>query len=93
MKTCYLFRILVVIVVHLIWISIVSATEIESLTENNIKHQYHVTCKNGEQHRIIANHSEQDFQYHYPDKEYYIKFYDMEFETVEDFARWVCRNK
>jgi len=78
---------------HFIWISHVSAMEIESLTKNNINHHYLVTCDNGEQHKIIANHLEQDFKYYYTDKEYYIKFYDMGFKTNEDFARWVCRNK
>jgi len=78
---------------HFIWISHVSAMQVESLTENNGKNYYQVTCENGMQHTIIANHVEQDFQYYYPDKGYYIKYYDIKFESNIEFAEWVCRNK
>ena len=71
----------------------VSAIQAKSLSPGNNKNLYLVTCDNGKQHTIIANHAEQDFQYYYPNKGYYIKYYDIEFKDLYDFAEWVCRNK
>jgi hypothetical protein len=71
----------------------VSAMQVKSLSPGNYKNLYQVTCDNGKQHTIIANHAEQDFQYYYPNKRYYIKYYDIEFKDLYDFAEWVCRNK
>lgn len=71
----------------------VSAMQAVSLAPGNSKNLYQVTCDNGEKHTIIANHAEQDFQYYYPNKGYYIKYYDIEFKDLYDFAEWVCRNK
>jgi len=71
----------------------VSAMQIKPLTTGDEKNLYQVTCDNGKQHTIIADHAEQDFQYYYPGKDYYIKYYDMEFKSNYDFAEWVCRNK
>jgi hypothetical protein len=69
------------------------ATQVKSLSPVNNKILYQVTCDNGNQHTIIANHADQDFQYYYSDKGYFIKYYDMEFEGLDEFAEWVCRNK
>ena len=70
-----------------------SAIQAKSLLPGNNKNLYQVTCDDGKQHTIIANHDEQDFQYYYPTKGYYIKYYDIEFKDLDDFAEWVCRNK
>ena len=70
-----------------------SAIQTKYLSPGNNKHLYLVTCDNEKQHTIIANHAEQDFQYYYPNKGYYIKYYDIEFKDLYDFAEWVCRNK
>jgi hypothetical protein len=70
-----------------------SAIQAKSLSPGNNKSLYQVICDNGKQHTIIANHAEQDFQYYYPTKGYYIKYYDIEFKDLYDFAEWVCRNK
>jgi hypothetical protein len=70
----------------------VSAIQVKSVWPGNNKNLYQVTCDNGKQHTIIANHAEQDFQYYYPNKGYYIKYYDMDFKDLINFARWVCRN-
>ena len=71
----------------------VSAIQVKSVWPSNNKNLYQVTCDNGKQHTIIANHAEQDFQYYCPNKGYYIKYYDMDFRDLINFARWVCRNK
>ena len=71
----------------------VSAMQVKSLSPGNNKDLYQVTCDNGKQHTIIANHTEQNFQYYYPTKGYYIKYYDIEFKDLYDFAEWICRNK
>ena len=92
-KISYSLNIIALLLGLFICMSPVSAMQVERLKENNGKNYYQVTCENGMQHTIIANHAEQDFQYHYPNKGYYIKFYDMGFKSNEDFARWVCRNK
>ena len=70
-----------------------SAIKTKSLSPDNTKNLYQVTCDNGKHHTIIANHGEHDFQYYYPNKGYYIKYYDIEFKDLYDFAEWVCRNK
>lgn len=70
-----------------------SAIQTKSLSPDNNNNLYQVTCDNGKQHTIIANHAEKDFQYYYPQKGYYIKYYDIEFKDLKDFAEWVCRNK
>ena len=71
----------------------VSAIQAKSLSPGHNNNLYQVTCDNGKQHTIIANHAEKDFQYYYPNKGYYIKYYDIEFKDLYDFAGWVCRNK
>lgn len=71
----------------------VSAMQIKSLSPDNNKDLYQVTCGTGKQHIVIANHGEQDFQYYYQNKGYYIKYYDIEFIDLYDFAEWVYRNK
>ena len=71
----------------------VSAIQAKSLSPGHNNNLYQVTCDNGKQHTIIANHAEKDFQYYYPNKGYYIKYYDIEFKDLYDFAEWVCRNK
>ena len=70
-----------------------STLQIKSLSPRNNKDLYQVTCDNGKQHTIIANDAEQDYQYYYPDKGYYIKYYDTDFKDLISFARWVCLNK
>jgi hypothetical protein len=65
----------------------------KSLSAGKKPGHYEVTCASGNQHRVVASHAEQDFQYYYPDKEYYIKYYDLEFTDLHEFAEWVCRNK
>lgn len=71
----------------------VFAMEVKSLSPGNNKNLYQLTCDNGKEHTIIASPAEQEWQYYYPDKNYYIKYYDMEFKDLYDFAEWVCRNK
>jgi hypothetical protein len=71
----------------------VFAMQLEHLSEGDGKGLYRVTCNDGQQHKIIADHAEQDFQYYYPDKGYYIKYYDIKFKNNNEFAEWVCRNK
>ena len=71
----------------------VSALEVKSLLPGNNQNLYQLTCNNGKQHSIFASNAEQDFKYYYPNKGYYIKYYDMEFKGPNDFAEWVCRNK
>ena len=70
-----------------------STLQIKSLSPGNNKDLYQVTCNNGKQHTIIANDAEQDYQYYYPNKGYYIKYYDTDFNDLISFARWICRNK
>ena len=74
-------------------INLVFAIQVKSLSGKNSNDLYQVTCENDKQHTIIANSVEQDFQYYYPDKGYYIKYYSLELKDVYDFAEWVCRNK
>ncbi len=74
-------------------VNYVSAVQTRPLALDNNRDIYLVTCDNGKKHTIIANPAEQDFQYYYPNKGYYIKYYDMEFQDRKDFAAWVCRNK
>ena len=91
MNRCF-FSLLAVILGIFSSTSPVSAMQVESLSPDN-NNLYLVTCDNGKQHTIIANHAKQDFQYFYPNKGYYIKYYDFEFKEPYDFAKWVCRNK
>ena len=65
----------------------------KSLSTGSNKSLYRVTCDNGKQHVAITNHAEQDFQYYYPNKGYYIKYYVIEFKDFYGFTEWVCRNK
>ena len=67
--------------------------QIKPLSPGNDKNLYQIICDNGKQHTVIADDSKQDFQYYYPGKGYYIKYYDMVFKRNYDFAEWVCRNK
>ena len=71
----------------------VSLMQVKSISPGNNKNLYQVICDNEKQHTIIANHADQDFQYYYPNKGYYIKYYDIEFKDLYGFAEWVCRNK
>ena len=66
--------------------------EIKYLLQGDNKNLYQVTCNNGEQHTIIFNPAEQDFQYYSPNKKDYIKYYDVRFKNLIYFARWVCKN-
>jgi hypothetical protein len=66
--------------------------KIEPLSSHNGNNHYLVTCDNGREHTVIADHVENNFQYYYRNKGYYIK-YDIEFKGYYDFAEWVCRNK
>ena len=92
MNLCF-FSLLTVILGVFSSTNLASAIQAKSLSPENKKNLYQVTCDNGKQHTIIANHTEQDFQYYYPNKGYYIKYYDIEFKNLYDFAEWVCRNK
>jgi hypothetical protein len=71
----------------------VSAIKLEPLSAGRNQSLFQVTCDNGEQHTVIANPAEHDFQYYYPNKKYYIKYYDLDFLDRKDFAAWICRNK
>ncbi len=71
----------------------VSAMQVKPISEDDKENLYRVACDNGKQHTIMANITKQDFQYHYPDKGYFIKYYDIGFEDLYAFADWVCRNK
>ena len=93
MKNRYLFFISAVLLSVFLSFSKVSAIQVKPLSPGNDKNLYQVTCDNKEQHTIIANHAEQDFQYYYPNKGYYIKYYDIDFKDLYDFAEWICRNK
>ena len=92
MNLCF-FSLLTVILGVFSSTNLASAIQTKFLSPENKKNLYQVTCDNGKQHTIIANHAEQDFQYYYPTKGYYIKYYDIEFKDLYDFAEWVCRNK
>ena len=70
-----------------------STIQTNSLSPGKNKNIYQVTCDNGKQHTVIANPIEDDFQYYYPNKGYYIRYYDIAFKKLDDFAEWVCRNK
>jgi len=93
MKPCCFLSLLGVLVCVFFSTSPVSAMQVKPLSPGYDKNLYQVTCDNKEQHTIIANHAEQDFQYYYPNKGYYIKYYDIGFKGLYDFAEWVCRNK
>ena len=93
MKRSYFLSLLGVLVCVFCSTSPVFAMQIKPLSPGNDKNLYQITCDNGKQHTVIADHTEQDFQYYYPGKEYYIKYYDMGFKSKYDFAEWVCRNK
>ena len=56
-----------------------SVMQVRPLSQGINKDLYQVTCDNGKQHTFIADLAEQNFQYYYPNKGYYIKYYDMEF--------------
>ena len=89
----YLFSIFLFMLCFFSSTNAVSAMELKSLSPGNNKNLYHLTCDNAKQHTIVANQAEQNFEYYYPSKGYYIKYYDMEFKSPYDFAEWVCRNK
>ena len=89
----YFFALLAVMLGSFSSINPASAIQAESQSPGNNKNLSLVPCDNEKQHTIIANHAEQDFQYYYPNKGYYIKYYDIEFKDLYDFAEWVCRNK
>jgi hypothetical protein len=71
----------------------VAAIEIHPLQREHKQNLYRVICDNGGRHTIIADTGEQDFRYYYSNKGYFIKYYDMTFQDIKDFAAWVCRNK
>ena len=71
----------------------VFAIQVEPLPSDIKKDRYRLTCDSGKVHIIVANYPEQDFQYYYQNKGYYIKYYDIGFKSLYDFAEWVCRNK
>ena len=93
MKRGCLLSLLGVLVCLFFIINPVSAMQVKPLSQGYDKNLYQVTCDNRKQHTIIANHAEQDFQYYYSNKGYYIKYYDIGFKGLYDFAEWVCRNK
>ena len=92
MNQCF-FTLLVVIFTGFYNSQPASAILAKPLSTDNSKKLYQVTCDNGKKHTVIANHTEKDFQYYYPQKGYYIKYYDIEFKDLNDFVEWVCRNK